>query len=130
LLDREVHLFQVFDSFDKEAKTANEDLKTYTEKNSTKPKRKPMYRNVDSYDPRALAHFNNEIDLHIEKLVSGDRKMKNSEMLRLQLLRFDSFLAEAIRLGVDRVFVIHGVGKGKLKNEIATRLMKHPDVKT
>jgi dsDNA-specific endonuclease/ATPase MutS2 len=26
--------------------------------------------------------------------------------------------------------VIHGLGKGKLKNEIATRLINHPEVKT
>ena len=130
LLDREVHLFQVFDSFDKKTEPAEDDLKTYTAKNATKPKLKSAYRNVDSYDPRALAHFNNEIDLHIEKLVGNSRKMNNGEMLRLQLYHFEQFLAEDIRLGVDRVFVIHGLGKGKLRNEIATRLMNHPDVKT
>lgn len=130
LLDREVHLFQVFNSFEKAETPQQDDLQTYTEKFARKPKQNSMYRNVNSYDPHALAHFNNEIDLHIENLVSSTKKMQNSEILRIQLRHFESFLAKAIRLGVERVFVIHGVGKGKLKNEIATRLMNHPDVKT
>jgi len=130
LLDREVHLFQVFDSFEKNTKPKKDDLQTYTAKYAQKPKQNPIYKNVNSYDPNALAHFSSEIDLHIENLVGNTSKMKNSEILRIQLSRFEAFLAQAIRLGVDRVFVIHGVGKGKLKNEIATRLINHPDVKT
>ncbi len=41
---------------------------------------------------------------------------------------FDKFLSQAIRLGVSKVFVIHGVGKGKLKDKIVTRLIQMPDV--
>ncbi|RQH21817.1 hypothetical protein D5R40_31195 [Okeania hirsuta] len=29
---------------------------------------------------------------------------------------------------MERVFVIHGVGEGKLRNAIATRLIKYPEV--
>ena len=130
LLDREVHLFQVFDSFEKNIEPQKDNLQTYTAKHGQKPKHNPLYQNVNSYDPNALAHFNSEIDLHIENLVRSTSKMKNSEILRIQLSHFESFLAQAIRFGVDRIFVIHGVGKGKLKNEIATRLINHPDVKT
>ena len=130
LLDREVHLFQIFDSFEKNIAPKKDDLQTYTAKHGQKPKQNPLYRNVNSYDPSALAHFNSEIDLHIENLVDDTKKIKNSEMLRIQIVHFERFLAEAIQLGVNRVFVIHGVGTGKLKNEIATRLINHPDVKT
>jgi len=130
LLDREVYLFQFFNSFEKEIEKTEDDLSTYTAKNARKPKNNPLYRSVNNLDPRALAHFENEIDLHIEKLVGVNKKRSNGEILRIQLSHFDTFLSKAIQLGVDRVFVIHGVGKGKLKNEIATRLMKHPDVKT
>ena len=62
--------------------------------------------------------------------MNDNKKRNNAEILRIQLTHFNQFLEKAIRLGVKSAFVIHGVGKGKLKNEIATRLMNHPQVKT
>ena len=132
LLKRPVHLYVVFDPTKKPAETSKEeDLKAYTQKN-VKPtkKRKADYVAYDPHDVREFANFVPEIDLHIENLSARTLKMSNAEMLRLQLQNFDTFIAKAIRLGVHRVFVIHGVGKGKLRNEIASRLIKMPGVKT
>ena len=56
--------------------------------------------------------------------------MSNAEIVRIQLAAFENYLNKAINLGVDRFFVIHGLGKGRLRNEIATRLLKHPQVQT
>lgn len=131
LLNRQVHWYQLFENFDKEKKPQGEDLKAYTQRNSKKPKKPSSdYRRMSGSDPMELAHFENEIDLHIENLVSDDKKRNNAEILRIQLTHFNQFLDKAIRLGVNSAFVIHGVGKGKLKNEIATRLINHPEVKT
>ncbi|RME96879.1 MAG: hypothetical protein D6772_11235, partial [Bacteroidetes bacterium] len=38
------------------------------------------------------------------------------------------YLDQAIRLGAERVFVIHGVGEGKLRDAIAERLRQNPQV--
>ena len=56
--------------------------------------------------------------------------MNNAEILRLQLRTFDDYLEKAIRVGVPKVFIIHGLGKGRLRNEIASRLIRHPEVET
>jgi hypothetical protein len=131
LLNKQVHWYQLFENFDKEKKSKGEDLKTYTQRNATKPKKPSSnYRKVSGSDPMELAHFENELDLHIENLVNDDKRRNNAEILRIQITHFGYFLDKAIRLGVNSAFVIHGVGKGKLKNEIATRLMNHPQVKT
>ena len=71
-----------------------------------------------------------ELDLHIERLTNRREKLNNSEMMRLQLSRFDQYMDEAIRLGVERVFIIHGLGTGRLKNAIASRLIALSEVKT
>ena len=131
LLNKQVHWYQLFENFDKEKKSKGEDLKTYTQRNAQKPKKSSSnYRKMSGSDPMELAHFQNEIDLHIENLVSDNKKRNNAEILRIQITHFNQFLDKAIRLGVKSAFVIHGVGKGKLKNEVATRLMNHPQVKT
>lgn len=131
LLDKQMHWYQLFENFDKEEKTDTEDLKSYTQKNARKPKReKSNYQRYSGANPNEFASFNNELDLHIENLIDGYSKMSNAEILRVQLSHFDSFLEKALKIGVSRIFVIHGLGKGKLKNEIATRLIKHPHVKT
>jgi len=54
--------------------------------------------------------------------------LKNTLIFREK--HFDRFIDKAIRLGVPRVYVIHGIGKGKLKNMIASRLIQIPEVQT
>jgi len=76
------------------------------------------------------SNFNPEIDLHAEHLTDRWHKMNNAEILRLQLNAFDSYLHKAAQVGVPRVFIIHGLGKGRLRDEIASRLIQHPEVET
>ncbi|MEP7127931.1 MAG: Smr/MutS family protein [Chitinophagales bacterium] len=71
-----------------------------------------------------------EVDLHIEKLVSDSGKMSNVEMLHLQLAKFQQTLDRAIAGGVDRLYIIHGNGKGKLKKEIHQLLKSYKEVKS
>jgi len=56
--------------------------------------------------------------------------MNNGEILKHQLWVFERYIDQALRLGIDNVFIIHGLGKGKLKTEIAKRLATHPFVQT
>jgi hypothetical protein len=130
-LNKPVHLYRLFDKPEQPAEKTGEDLESYTKRHA-KPLRttssNSQYFNI--HDTSELANFDPEIDLHIEKLTESWRKMPNSDILKTQLLHFENFISKAIRLGVPRVFVIHGVGEGKLRDAIATRLMQNPDVQT
>lgn len=64
------------------------------------------------------ANLPSEIDLHIDKLVKDHKDLSNREMLRIQLDRCEKYLGQAIINGFDRVYLIHGVGKGRLREEV------------
>lgn len=131
LLNKPVHHFRVFESFTPKKKK-EEDLKTYTKRQVRPPKRVDgQLRHFSSNEIADFANFSSEIDLHIENLTQKSIKgMGNAEILRIQMAAFENYLNKAIKLGIDRVFVIHGLGKGKLRNEIATRLLNNPEVVT
>lgn len=59
-----------------------------------------------------------EIDLHIEQLVTHTEGLSSFEILTIQLEAFEDALEEAIRNHQLSLVVIHGVGKGRLKEEI------------
>jgi len=59
-----------------------------------------------------------EVDLHIENLVDSYKGMTNHDMLQLQLRHFQKNLDEAINNRYHKIVFIHGVGNGRLKQEI------------
>lgn len=69
-----------------------------------------------------------EVDLHAEMLVSDVQKFSAGELLELQMSRFTATLENALasrRKG--RIVFIHGIGNGKLKQELRAYLTKnHP----
>ncbi len=85
---------------------------------------------VNTYISKRYAEFSTEIDLHIENLTDKHDSLNGGQKLKLQLNAFENYLNEAILINIDRIFIIHGIGSGKLKNEIATRLIRNPNVKT
>ncbi len=121
LLNKEVHLYVVFENFDPAVKVSkDEDLQAYSKrvaKENVKPS-KSKFKKFNSFNTQDFAEFNNELDLHIEKLTDTSKGMRNADMLHLQMRRFQDYMDQAIRLGVPKVFIIHGVGKGRLKNDI------------
>lgn len=125
-LNKKVHWYLLFENLDnqpikKELDTEN--LADYT-RNNAQP-RKIHYPNRQKYrytSPTEYAEFVPEIDLHIQNLTNNHGKMSNAQIMQLQLQKFEEFIAKAIRLGVPQVFVIHGLGKGRLRDEIAKRL--------
>jgi dsDNA-specific endonuclease/ATPase MutS2 len=58
------------------------------------------------------------IDLHIEKLVDDFKGMTPGEILDIQLREFEKWLDKAKRNYLQQAWVIHGVGKGKLRDEV------------
>lgn len=81
-------------------------------------------------DVNEYAQFPREIDLHIEVLHTNPSALSNEEIVKQQLRAFDHYIEKAIRLDISRVFVIHGVGKGRLKEMIAARLRRNRHVQT
>jgi hypothetical protein len=71
-----------------------------------------------------------EVDLHIEAIVDNHSTMSNGEIVTIQMSRFETSLETAIRSGVKKIVFIHGVGNGKLKHELTSKLdRKYPDLK-
>jgi len=71
-----------------------------------------------------------EIDLHIEALTKEAHVMDNAEMIHLQLGKFQQALERAIANGIDKFYVIHGIGSGRLKKEIHRVLRNYKEVKS
>ena len=70
-----------------------------------------------------------ELDLHIEKLAANWRDLDNFEMLTLQLQTFDKYFELAQAHHLPSMVVIHGIGTGKLRDEIHESLKLKKGVK-
>lgn len=132
VLNRQVHLFRLLDRNETPAKPEKEaeDLRTYTIRNNKLRWRQEKQKQGKKHEVTELAQFSPEIDLHIENLMAKPGKLSNADVLRHQLEHFEHYMDKAIQVGAERVFIIHGVGKGKLRDAIATRLMQNTFVKT
>lgn len=71
-----------------------------------------------------------ELDLHIEKLTLNWESLNNLEILTLQLKTFEKYFDLALAHHVPWLIVIHGVGSGKLRDEIHEVLRLRKEVKT
>ena len=77
------------------------------------------YKVYDAKEARQhLEPAKHEIDLHIEELTPEPEKMDNFEKLTLQLQTFEKYMELSIAHRRPSLIVIHGVGTGKLKDEI------------
>ncbi len=71
-----------------------------------------------------------EVDLHIEEITESHAGLSNSEIIEIQLARFETALETALRSNSKRIVFIHGVGNGILKLEIRKKLdRKYPQLK-
>ena len=69
-----------------------------------------------------------EIDLHIEALIDNKRGLSNAEIVKLQLDTLRHYVQLAIVHRQERMVVIHGLGKGKLREEVHTVLKQIHEV--
>ncbi len=58
------------------------------------------------------------VDLHIEKLTDNWKSLSNFEILTIQLKEFEKWLDLTVAHRLPNLIVIHGVGTGKLKDEV------------
>jgi DNA-nicking Smr family endonuclease len=68
------------------------------------------------------------VDLHIEKLIQEWRSLPNHEILAIQLAAFEKAYEAIIDHRQPMLTVIHGVGKGVLRDEIHERLRSKREV--
>ena len=66
------------------------------------------------------------VDLHIEKLTDDYTRMNNYEKLSLQMKTFEKYYDLAVAHHLPHLIIIHGVGSGRLRDEVhdALRLKK------
>ena len=70
------------------------------------------------------------IDLHIEKLSDDWKRLSNFEILTLQLSAFEKYYNLALAHHQPNLIVIHGIGTGKLREEIHEILKSKKEVKS
>lgn len=114
--------FVLIDSFVPKAQKTESELQAYAKQQKRRNAVAGNSQPYKAFDPEAFASFEPEIDLHIQNLMNGYARLDKGEILRIQMMHFQRFLDKALRLGVPRVFVIHGVGEGKLREAIADHL--------
>jgi Smr domain len=71
-----------------------------------------------------------EVDLHIEKLEPDWKHLSNFEILTIQLNTLEKYLDLAIAHHQHNLIAIHGVGTGKLKDEIHEMLKTRREVRS
>ncbi|MCW3124743.1 MAG: hypothetical protein JWO03_401 [Bacteroidetes bacterium] len=74
--------------------------------------------------------FGEEIDLHVDSTKFKSGKKDEKYAIEYQLEALETALDTAVVKGKVELRVIHGIGKGKLKEEIHKILKSHPQVKS
>jgi len=70
------------------------------------------------------------VDLHIEKITNDWSGLSNHEIVSLQLKTFEKYYDLAVAHMQPSLIVIHGVGTGRLREEIHEQLKHRREVKT
>lgn len=82
---------------------------------------------------RARQHLEparSELDLHADKITDKPGSLDNFEILTLQLQTFEKYFDLAVAHHLPSMIVIHGVGTGKLRDEIHEALRTKRNVKS
>jgi len=89
------------------------------------------YKVVDAKQARQhLEPARSLLDLHIEKLADDWQHLSTLEKLNLQLRTFEKYLDLAVAHHLPSMIAIHGIGTGRLKEEIHEILKYRRDVKS
>lgn len=111
---------------------AQNNIHTYTQDHKsdqasiTAPLRQ-LYRSFDLMD---VASFEPELDLHAERLVNDTSEFTSGELYQMQLDVLDNFINKAVAMELKEVYIIHGIGKGRLRDGVDHYLRFHADVKS
>jgi hypothetical protein len=62
------------------------------------------------------------VDLHLHELIENDSGLDDFTKLMIQIEHFEKAMQDVRRHRYPRFIIVHGIGKGRLKSEIRTRL--------
>jgi DNA-nicking Smr family endonuclease len=96
---------------EKKKKVQLDALVTYTKENIT-----PTHKKENKNILLEKAAFINELDLHLPGA--------QGKVLERQLAMLEQYMSKAFYLGIEQIFIIHGIGEGILKNVIHERLLR------
>ncbi len=74
------------------------------------------------------AAFPAEVDLHTEAMGLNTRGLTSFEIVSLQMRKCIGYTDQAVRHGMDVVYIIHGKGAGTLRDAVHKMLSGHPGV--
>ncbi|WP_439185711.1 DUF2027 domain-containing protein [Carboxylicivirga taeanensis] len=83
--------------------------------------RQPVKKKVSRRDDDKML----EVDLHIDELIDSAAGLSNGEIITIQLDRFKQVMEDNKQNKGRKIVFIHGVGNGRLKNELRKLLDRH-----
>ncbi len=89
---------------------------------------RPKHPPKNMLDKHMVGENTAEVDLHIGELTESTLNMTNADILMMQLNYVRDCLKQARLLKVKKLILIHGVGNGKLKQELQQLLNKETGV--
>ena len=125
LIEKPIHLYTVVETLG-EIPPPTEDIHDYAQRNVRTVRSRPNYVPVN--DLQSFAEFPIELDLHIQTLRKNAKPLPAAEILPFQLNACRRYLDRAVQLGVPRVFLIHGIGTGRLKERVHEQLREFDTV--
>lgn len=140
LLNRRVHHYTILPNLEPSPpkQQQKESLSSITKREAGKGGGTSNFYYNSTPNPAELAAFPREIDLHIEALLSSSNGVSSSltnnvakgKHLGFQLDHCRTYLQRAYELGIDEVYIIHGIGTGKLKVAVHKELAAMPFVRS
>jgi len=126
--ERPILVFTIKENFMR-ANQINYHLTEYDVERLKKIKEFSTIKKVSKSHASYLATLEKEIDLHIENLLDSHKGMTNAQIIQYQLRVFQKELEAAISNSFYKIVFIHGVGNGRLKQEILAILRNYPELK-
>ena len=99
-----------------------EDIKNYTKEQLKNQQKENSNHHKNQNLIQKIANFNKELDLHAEVLLDNYKSLNSAEIHERQRIALVKYMHEAVDLGVPEVYIIHGLGEGKLRNTVQTIL--------
>ncbi len=127
-LYRDAHLYSVFGELrktgvpDPAAAPPTPSLRELTRREAAKRTGRATRKPPPTNEVAERAAFPEKLDLHLAQLVDDPDEVPKHLVLQYQIKAFEQYLDEAVRLGVDSVWIVHGVGNGVLKRAIHRQL--------
>ena len=101
-------------------------LVDYTKEHSEEKSVSPF--RYKKHDLAEMASFETELDLHAEKLIRDTSEFTSGEIYEIQIQKLEEYINKAVEIGVSEVYIIHGLGKGKLQEGVKQYLKYHSEV--